>query len=115
MAKNNCLLVICGEEPDILYVLYNYKGKLCASWSVKDGMCQLFIYKMQSEQQFVFPQTSRFVLLKVVTQKFGRLKSVRSSVLTLDINMNRIVLLLNPRNVLSVLFASRFQAISNVR
>lgn len=56
-----------------------------------------------------------FVLFKGVTRKFGKLKSIRDSVLTLEININRIVLLLNPKNVLSVLFSSRFLVFNRVR
>lgn len=58
---------------------------------------------------------SFFILFKGVTGKFGKLKSVRDDVLTLEININHIVLFLNPKNVFSVLFARKFLAVTSVR
>lgn len=51
-------------------------------------------------------------MFKGVTEK---LKSLRDSVFTLEININHIVLSLHPKNVLTMLFASRFGAVNSVR
>ncbi len=119
VAKSNCILIICGEEPDVRCAVQVYtvkKKPLSASWSVKSCMLQTVLNaKCRVSNPLCLPTNMRFVLLKGVTGKFGKLKSVRDTVLTLEININHIVLLLNPKNVLSVLFASRFVAVNSVR
>lgn len=70
-------------------------------FTVKEESCVLAHRTLNAERavHFVFPQTFPFrVLWKGVTEKFRKMKPDRDNVLTSEININRTVWLLNPKN-----------------